>query len=35
MTINPEEITKAKKTKQGLIAALIAYVCYGLLPIYI
>lgn len=35
MTINPEEITKAKKTKKGLIAALIAYVCYGLLPIYI
>ena len=33
--MNAEEITKIKKTKQGLIAALIAYVCYGLLPIYI
>jgi len=34
-TMNSEEIAKIKKTKQGLIAALIAYVCYGLLPIYI
>jgi chloramphenicol-sensitive protein RarD len=34
-TMNSEEIAKIKNTKQGLIAALIAYVCYGLLPIYI
>jgi len=33
--MNSEEIAKIKNTKQGLIAALIAYVCYGLLPIYI
>ena len=30
-----ESIKDTKKTKQGLIAGLIAYLCYGLFPIYI
>ena len=30
-----EKLEKSNTTKQGLIAALVAYLCYGLLPIYI
>lgn len=30
-----EKLAQSKTAKQGLVAALVAYLCYGLLPIYI